>query len=134
MVYPLLTPLAIDPEGPVPDIPSLRLLLACRLKSNEDQSSRYAFVPIPENIPRFMPVQSSKGDCFVQIEDLVRRIQKVETAVEPRFQAHFVEAMAFPHKTAPFERLARYVDLPAPAAVEESGGGRARAGRRRRSR
>ena len=33
------------------------------------------------------------------IEDLVRRIDKVETAIEPRFQHHFVEAMAIPHKT-----------------------------------
>ena len=33
------------------------------------------------------------------IEALVRRIDKVETAIEPRFQHHFVEAMAIPHKT-----------------------------------
>ncbi|HET9694490.1 MAG TPA: ASKHA domain-containing protein, partial [Steroidobacteraceae bacterium] len=34
------------------------------------------------------------------IEQLVRRVEKVETALEPRFQDHFVEAMAIPHKTA----------------------------------
>jgi uncharacterized 2Fe-2S/4Fe-4S cluster protein (DUF4445 family) len=48
------------------------------------------------------------------IEGLVRRIEKVETAVEPGFQQHFVEAMAMPHKTAPFPHLRRSVDLPAP--------------------
>jgi uncharacterized 2Fe-2S/4Fe-4S cluster protein (DUF4445 family) len=46
------------------------------------------------------------------IEDLVRRIEKVETAIEPRFQHHFVEAMAIPHKTAPYPSLRRAVELP----------------------
>ena len=36
------------------------------------------------------------------IETLVRRVEKIETAIEPRFQQHFVEAMAIPHKTAPY--------------------------------
>jgi uncharacterized 2Fe-2S/4Fe-4S cluster protein (DUF4445 family) len=48
------------------------------------------------------------------IETLVRRIEKVETAIEPRFQHHFVEAMAIPHKTASYENLRKIVDLPAP--------------------
>jgi uncharacterized 2Fe-2S/4Fe-4S cluster protein (DUF4445 family) len=47
-----------------------------------------------------------------EIEGVVRRVEKIETAVEPRFQEHFVEAMAFPHKTAPFPNLAKVVDLP----------------------
>jgi uncharacterized 2Fe-2S/4Fe-4S cluster protein (DUF4445 family) len=48
------------------------------------------------------------------IETLVRRIEKVETAIEPRFQHHFVEAMAIPHKTASYENLRKIVDLPPP--------------------
>jgi uncharacterized 2Fe-2S/4Fe-4S cluster protein (DUF4445 family) len=48
------------------------------------------------------------------IEGLVRRIEKVETAIEPRFQHHFVEAMAIPHKVAPYAHLRKVVDLPAP--------------------
>jgi uncharacterized 2Fe-2S/4Fe-4S cluster protein (DUF4445 family) len=48
------------------------------------------------------------------IEGLVRRIEKVETAIEPRFQHHFVEAMAIPHKVAPYTHLRKVVDLPAP--------------------
>ena len=39
------------------------------------------------------------------IEAIVRRVEKIETALEPRFQAHFVEAMAIPHKTAPYAHL-----------------------------
>ena len=48
------------------------------------------------------------------IESLVRRIEKVETAIEPRFQQHFVEAMAIPHKTAAYPHLRKVVALPAP--------------------
>ena len=48
-----------------------------------------------------------------EIERVVRSVEKVETAVEPRFQEHFVHAMAIPHDTDPYERLARSVPLPA---------------------
>jgi uncharacterized 2Fe-2S/4Fe-4S cluster protein (DUF4445 family) len=51
-----------------------------------------------------------------EIEGVVRRVEKIETAVEPRFQEHFVDAMAFPHKTAEFPNLARVVSLPPRAA------------------
>ena len=36
-----------------------------------------------------------------EIEQVVKRIEKVETAIEPRFQEQFVAAMAIPHKSAP---------------------------------
>jgi len=52
------------------------------------------------------------GAARGEIEGVVRRVEKIETAVEPRFQEHFVEAMAFPHKTAPFPNLAAAVALP----------------------
>ena len=65
------------------------------------------------------------------IEQIVRRIEKVETAVEPKFQQHFVEAMAFPHKTAGFPELAKTVRLPAPKSVETAN---ADGGERRRRR
>lgn len=47
------------------------------------------------------------------IEALVRRVEKIETAIEPQFQTHFVAAMALPHKTAPYPNLRRVVELPA---------------------
>jgi uncharacterized 2Fe-2S/4Fe-4S cluster protein (DUF4445 family) len=53
------------------------------------------------------------------IEQLVRRVEKIETAIEPRFQQHFIEAMAIPHKTAPFARLREVVAIPAPIAAEQ---------------
>jgi uncharacterized 2Fe-2S/4Fe-4S cluster protein (DUF4445 family) len=42
----------------------------------------------------------------------VRQIEKIETALEPRFQEHFVNAMAFPNKVEPFPHLAAAVTLP----------------------
>ena len=47
-----------------------------------------------------------------EICQIVRNIEKIETAVEPSFQQHFVEAMAIPHKTAEYPNLSAAVDLP----------------------
>jgi len=47
-----------------------------------------------------------------EIEALVRRIEKIETAVEPRFQEHFVNAMALPNKVDRFPMLESAVTLP----------------------
>jgi uncharacterized 2Fe-2S/4Fe-4S cluster protein (DUF4445 family) len=64
-----------------------------------------------------------------EIEGVVRRIEKIETAVEPMFQQHFVEAMAMPHKTAEFVNLKKVVSLPplkTVVAQDDEGGGRRR--------
>jgi uncharacterized 2Fe-2S/4Fe-4S cluster protein (DUF4445 family) len=53
------------------------------------------------------------GAARREIEGVVRTVEKIETAVEPRFQQHFVEAMAFPHKTAPYPHLSAVTQLPA---------------------
>jgi uncharacterized 2Fe-2S/4Fe-4S cluster protein (DUF4445 family) len=47
-----------------------------------------------------------------EIEHVVGRVQKIETATEPRFQEHFVGAMGIPHATDPFPRLGAHVRLP----------------------
>jgi uncharacterized 2Fe-2S/4Fe-4S cluster protein (DUF4445 family) len=65
------------------------------------------------------------------IEALVRRIEKVETAIEPRFQQLFVEAMAIPHKTASYVHLRKVVELP--ALKESSSQSETRGRRPRRS-
>jgi uncharacterized 2Fe-2S/4Fe-4S cluster protein (DUF4445 family) len=59
------------------------------------------------------------GAARREIEAVVRRVEKIETAVEPRFQEHFVEAMAIPHRTAPTTHLERVVELPARAPAAE---------------
>ena len=62
-----------------------------------------------------------------EVETLVRRIEKIETALESRFQEHFVHAMALPNGREAFPHLAAAVTLP---ARKEAAGGR-RGGRRR---
>ena len=62
-----------------------------------------------------------------KVEALVRRITKVETAIEPRFQEHFVAANAIPHATDPFPNLP-----PLPSVRFNTGG--EDSGRRRRRR
>ncbi len=47
-----------------------------------------------------------------EIESVVRKIEKIETAIEPHFQQHFVAAMAFPHASDPFTNLAKAIKLP----------------------
>jgi uncharacterized 2Fe-2S/4Fe-4S cluster protein (DUF4445 family) len=66
------------------------------------------------------------------IEQLVRRVEKVETAIETGFQQHFVEAMAIPHKTADYPNLRRVVDLPPPKFIDPPAAPGGRERRRRR--
>jgi uncharacterized 2Fe-2S/4Fe-4S cluster protein (DUF4445 family) len=65
-----------------------------------------------------------------EIERVVRTVEKIETAVEPRFQEHFVDAMAIPHATAPATNLAHEVELP---AVHRGAGGESQENGRRPS-
>ncbi|MEO0360169.1 MAG: ASKHA domain-containing protein [Pseudomonadota bacterium] len=72
-----------------------------------------------------------------EIESVVRRIEKIETAIEPKFQDHFVNAIAVPHKTDPFPRLAAVATLPKVSyggAAEPPEGGEGGRRRRRRAR
>jgi uncharacterized 2Fe-2S/4Fe-4S cluster protein (DUF4445 family) len=63
------------------------------------------------------------------VEKLVHQVEKIETALEPRFQMHFVEAMGLPHSSARYEQLRRAVTLPAPKPAAARAGAR---GARRR--
>lgn len=51
-----------------------------------------------------------------KIEELVRRVEKIETAIEPRFQEHFVQAMGIPHSSDSYTHLRKVVELPEPKA------------------
>ena len=57
-----------------------------------------------------------------EIEETVSRIEKIETALEPKFQEHFVYAMALPNKVDPFPKLASVVKLPPRKAMSEDAG------------
>lgn len=64
-----------------------------------------------------------------EVEAVTTRIEKIETAIEPAFQAHFVAAMGFPHSDLPYPLLAERVALP----VAPVGSPRRRSAQRRRA-
>jgi uncharacterized 2Fe-2S/4Fe-4S cluster protein (DUF4445 family) len=61
-----------------------------------------------------------------ELQSRVREVEKIETAIEPRFQHHFVGAMGLPHASDPFPELGRVVELPAPRIIEATQGRRRR--------
>ncbi|MHA6261946.1 ASKHA domain-containing protein [Arenibacterium sp. CAU 1754] len=71
-------------------------------------------------------------DARDEIEQTVREIHKIETAIEPRFQEHFVNASAIPNAVEPFPILNSIVTLP--QLNFNQGGGETEGGGRRRRR
>ncbi|MEI6605463.1 MAG: polyphosphate kinase 1 [Verrucomicrobiota bacterium] len=71
-IFPLLTPLAVDPELPVQAIPGLHIIVACSLRDPETHTTRHALIPVPDTLGRRVPVPSMESEhAFVLIEDLV---------------------------------------------------------------
>ena len=76
-VFPLLTPLADDPENPISQLPAMRVILACELENNAEQTSRSVFIPVPEGRARFIRIPSSEKSStpaehhFILIEELI---------------------------------------------------------------
>ena len=68
-IYPILTPLAVDPAHPFPYISNLALNLAVIVRDPRSGEQRFARVKLPANFPRFIAVGATK--TFVLIEDLV---------------------------------------------------------------
>jgi uncharacterized 2Fe-2S/4Fe-4S cluster protein (DUF4445 family) len=68
------------------------------------------------------------------IESRVRGIEKIETAIEPKFQEHFLHAMAIPNGLHPFTELAKEVTLPPPKTPKDSPSSQTGQRRRRRKR
>ncbi|MDF3413856.1 DUF4445 domain-containing protein [Sulfitobacter sp. M57] len=69
-----------------------------------------------------------------EIEQTVRAIHKIETAIEPRFQEHFVNASAIPNAVEPFPILNSIVTLPSETFNTGGDSGEGRGGGRRRRR
>ena len=69
-----------------------------------------------------------------EIETVVRQIERVETAVEPKFQEYFVNAMAIPHSSDPFPNLQSAFPLPDRGEASQGANVTALTPRRRRRR
>ena len=71
-VFPVLTPLAVDPAHPFPYISGLSLNLAVQVRDPDTGAPRFARLKVPNNVPRFVRVASSDRDAtFLPLEDLI---------------------------------------------------------------
>jgi polyphosphate kinase len=71
-VFPVLTPLAVDPAHPFPYISGLSLNLAVTVRDPEGRTERFARVKVPNNVPRLVRVATDDGSItFLPIEDLI---------------------------------------------------------------
>ncbi len=104
-VFPVLTPLVVDPGHPFPHISNLSISLAVEIRDPDTGAVRFARVKVPRSLPRWVPVDG-RINQFVPLEDLVG--------------AH-LEAL-FPGVDVldwyPF-RITRYSDLELPEVLDE---------------
>ena len=103
-VFPVLTPLALDPGHPFPYISNLTISLAVRLRDPDTKTEHLARVKVPKSLPRFVPVRD-KPTHFVPLEQV---IGSNLGALFPGYE--ILGYYAF--------RLTRYSDLEIPDAEE----------------
>ncbi|MGI8760472.1 MAG: RNA degradosome polyphosphate kinase [Jatrophihabitantaceae bacterium] len=71
-VFPVLTPLAVDPAHPFPYISGLSLNLAVLVRDHDGSAQRFARVKVPNNVPRFVVVSHSASEVeYLPLEDLI---------------------------------------------------------------
>ena len=74
-LFPVLTPLAIDPAHPFPFIPNLGFALVLELKNRRDGTTQPSLVPMPTGVDRFilLPSRSGQGLRYLPFEQLVEK-------------------------------------------------------------
>ncbi len=71
VVYPVLTPLAVDQGRPFPHISNLSLNIAATV-SNGDSQERFARIKVPDSLPQLVPVPSRAGElAFIWLEQVI---------------------------------------------------------------
>ena len=103
-VFPVLTPLAVDPGHPFPYISNLSLSLAVQVRDVAGGNERFARVKVPKSLPRWVPV-GGRPNHFVPLEAVVgAHLEKLFPGMR------ILDWHAF--------RITRYSDLEVPAADE----------------
>jgi len=69
-IFPVLTPIAIDPAHPFPFLPNLGLAIAFHVKPKNGGKSQMAVVPMPPRLSRFIPIPGKK-QRIVMLEDVI---------------------------------------------------------------
>ncbi|WP_158890220.1 RNA degradosome polyphosphate kinase [Amycolatopsis anabasis] len=73
-IFPVLTPLAVDPAHPFPYISGLSLNLAVTVRDPEGGTERFARVKVPNNVPRLIRVEQQRDNrqaTFLPLEELI---------------------------------------------------------------
>lgn len=71
-IFPLLTPIAVDPAHPFPFIPNLGLVQVMELSPPRKASKRMtALIPFPSGQARFVRIDSGKANRFILLEDVI---------------------------------------------------------------
>lgn len=70
-IYPVLTPLAVDPSHPFPYISGLSLNLAVILKNPANNEESFARVKVPPILSRFIATSSTGSKRFIPLEDVI---------------------------------------------------------------
>jgi polyphosphate kinase len=69
-IFPVLTPLAVDPGHPFPYISNLSLSLAVEIRDPDTGALRFARVKVPKSLPRWIPVRA-RPNHFVPLEQVI---------------------------------------------------------------
>ncbi|MEJ6401428.1 RNA degradosome polyphosphate kinase [Yoonia sp. 2307UL14-13] len=70
-VFPVLSPLAIDPAHPFPFLPNEGFALALQLERPSDKRQLRSLLPVPAQIDRFVPLPADTGNRFLPLEELL---------------------------------------------------------------
>ena len=70
-IFPVLTPLVVDPSHPFPYISGLSLNIGINIESSSDHDISFARVKIPTNLPRFIRTSENSRNRFILIDELI---------------------------------------------------------------
>lgn len=75
-IFPMLSPIAIDPTHPFPFIPNKGVAIALSVADKETKKKYEALIQLPQNVERLIPVQGNKS-CYVLLEDVILEFMNV---------------------------------------------------------